>query len=66
MRGFVNLKLILTYMVSSTDKSNNFKETVSVISSDPQCIELNARFTTVPLKPLSGEERTRDVHFYVS
>ena len=28
------------------------KGTVSVISSDPQCKEGNARFTTVPLKPL--------------
>jgi len=37
----------------------NFKEvkvgTVCVISSDPQCKDNNARFTTVPLKALSDQ-----------
>ena len=32
-----------------------FKETVSVISSDPSCKDGNARFTTIPLKPLSDQ-----------
>ena len=31
------------------------KETVSVISSAPPCKDGNTRFTTVPLKALSGQ-----------
>ena len=30
--------------------------TVSVISSDPPCKDVNARFTTVSLKPLSDQQ----------
>ena len=33
-----------------------FKETVSVILSDPLCRDFYARFTTVPLKPLSDQQ----------
>ena len=35
---------------------SSFKETVSVISSDPSCKDVNARFTTVHLKALSDHE----------
>ena len=31
----------------------HFKGTVSMLWSDPPCKDINARFTTVPLKPLS-------------
>ena len=34
----------------------NLKEIVRVISSDPPCKDGNVRFTTVPLKALSGQE----------
>ena len=33
----------------------SIKGTVSVTSNDPLCKEDNARFTTVPLKPLSDQ-----------
>ena len=34
----------------------NLKEIVRVISSDPPCKNGNVRFTTAPLKDLSGQE----------
>ena len=35
----------------------NLKEIVRVISSDPPCKNGNVRFTTAPLKDLSGQEQ---------
>ena len=35
---------------------SKLKGTVSVISSDPQCKDDNARFTTVPLKPFTDQK----------
>jgi len=35
------------------------KRTVSVFSSDPPYKDVNARFTTAPLKPFSGEKYGR-------
>ena len=38
-------------IISYLSRKNNFKGTVSVISKDPTCKDINSRFTTVPLKP---------------
>ena len=40
--------------LGEVSKGERIKRTVSVISSDPLCKDGNARFTTVPLKALSG------------
>ena len=45
----------LTYSKSNPQPIMILKETVSVILSDSSCNHGNARFTTVPLKALSGQ-----------
>ena len=40
---------------SNKDIFLDIKGIVSLISSDPGCKDVNARFTTVPFKPLSDQ-----------
>ena len=39
---------------------------VSVISSDPSCKVINARFATVPLKPLSAQKGRIDTSVFLT
>ena len=43
----------ISFKFKVDEENGGLKGTVSVISNDPPCKDVNARFTKAPLKPLS-------------